>query len=120
MKKIMIVDDSATIRNVLKNSLISEFEVCEADDGINALNSISSAGVVSLFILDVNMPNMDGLTLLVNIRKIPEYAKTPILMLTTETKYEFRSQAKAAGANGWIVKPCESEKLLDVVRKLVV
>ena len=120
MKKIMIVDYSSTIRNVIKNALVSEFEVYEADDGVNALNAIPSAGDIALFLLDVNMPNMDGLTLLENIRKLPNHAKTPVIMLTTETKDEFRAQAKSAGANGWIVKPCEADKLLDVVKRLAV
>jgi two-component system chemotaxis response regulator CheY len=119
MKKIMIVDDSSTIRNVLKNSLISDFEVCEADDGVNALKKIPAEGSISLFLLDVNMPNMNGLELLIEIRKLPEHSKTPIIMLTTETKEEFRQQAKQSGANGWIVKPCESDKLLDVVKRMV-
>ena len=73
MKKIMIVDDSSTIRNVIKNALIGSYEVCEADDGVNALKVIPGENPISLFLLDVNMPNMDGLTLLEEIRKLPEH-----------------------------------------------
>ncbi len=119
MKKIMVVDDSTTIRNIIKNGLISEFEICEAEDGEKALKAIPSCSPISLFLLDVNMPNMDGLTLLANIRKLDNYKQTPILMLTTETKEEFRNTAKASGANGWIVKPCEPDKLLDAVKRIL-
>ncbi|MCI1208196.1 MAG: response regulator [Treponema sp.] len=119
MKKIMVVDDSATIRNIIKNGLVSEFEVCEAEDGAKALQAIPESGTISLFLLDVNMPNMDGLTLLKHIRELDNYKKTPILMLTTETKEEFRSTAKNAGANGWIVKPCEPDKLLEAVKRIL-
>ena len=119
MKKIMVVDDSTTIRNIIKNALVADFDVCEADDGVKALQTLSVCGLVSLFLLDVNMPNMDGLTLLPNIRKLADYKTTPILMLTTETKEEFRSKAKACGANGWIVKPCEPEKLLAAVKRIL-
>jgi two-component system chemotaxis response regulator CheY len=119
MKKIMIVDDSSTIRNVIKNALIGSYEVCEADDGVNALKVIPGENPISLFLLDVNMPNMDGLTLLEEIRKLPEHTKTPIIMLTTETKDEFRDRAKKSGANGWVVKPVEADKLQEVVKHLI-
>ena len=119
MKKIMIVDDSATIRNILKSSLITDFEVCDAEDGVKALAVIPTNEPISLFLLDVNMPNMDGLELLKQIRALPAHAKTPALMLTTETKEEFRAEAKNFGATGWIVKPCEADKLLSVVKKLL-
>lgn len=119
MKKIMIVDDSSTIRNVIKNALIGSYEVCEADDGVNALKVIPGENPISLFLLDVNMPNMDGLTLLEETRKLPEHTKTPIIMLTTETKDEFRDRAKKSGANGWVVKPVEADKLQEVVKHLI-
>jgi two-component system chemotaxis response regulator CheY len=116
MKKILLVDDSATIRNIIRNSLISSFEVTEAEDGVKALAMLPDCGPISLFLLDVNMPNMDGLTLLEKLRKQTSYTATPILMLTTETKEEFRTKAKTLGANGWIVKPCEPEKLLATIK----
>ena len=119
MKKIMIVDDSATIRNIIKGALVSDFEVCDAEDGVKALAAIGPNDPIALFLLDVNMPNMDGLELLKKIRELPAHKTTPALMLTTETKEEFRAQAKSTGANGWIVKPCESDKLLAVVRKFL-
>lgn len=119
MKKIMVVDDSTTIRNIIKNSLISDYEVCDAEDGVKALAAIPVNDPISLFLLDVNMPNMDGLELLKKIRELPSHKTTPALMLTTETKEEFRTQAKNSGANGWIVKPCEADKLLAVVKKFL-
>ena len=119
MKRIMIVEDSETIRNVIKNALVSEFETREASDGVEALSAIQNADPIHLFLLDVNMPNMDGLELLKRIRAMPSHAATPVLMLTTETKEEFRAKAKEDGASGWGVKPFEPEKLLAVVRRLL-
>jgi Response regulators consisting of a CheY-like receiver domain and a winged-helix DNA-binding domain len=119
MKKIMLVDDSSTIRNIIKNALTAAYDVCEAEDGKKALDVLAGAGTVSLFLLDVNMPEMDGLTLLGEIRKLPAHKTTPVLMLTTETKEEFRSRARELGATGWVVKPCPPEKLLDTIKTLL-
>ncbi len=118
MKKILLVDDSSTIRTMLKSSLIGEYEVLEAEHGEDALKKMAGQ-MIDLFLLDVNMPVMDGLTLVKEIRKQAQFAKTPILMLTTETKEERKSEGKAAGANGWIIKPCEPDQLLGVIKKLV-
>lgn len=118
MKKILLVDDSTTIRTMLKSSLIGEFEIIEAENGKDALDKLS-AQTIDLFLLDVNMPVMDGLTLLKEIRKIGAYLKTPVLMLTTETKEERKNEGKEAGATGWIIKPCEPDQLLGVIRKLI-
>jgi two-component system chemotaxis response regulator CheY len=115
MKKIMIVDDSATIRNIIRNTLTSKYDVCEAEDGQKALAAAGASDDIALFLLDVNMPNMDGLTLLGELRKLPKYKAAPVLMLTTETKTEFRDQAKSLGATGWIVKPCDPAKLLETM-----
>lgn len=119
MKKIMLVDDSGTIRNIIRSALTASYEVCEAEDGVKALESLKTCGPVSLFLLDVNMPNMDGLTLLGEIRKLAEHRTTPVLMLTTETKDEFRAQAKSLGASGWIVKPCEPERLMATIKHIL-
>lgn len=118
MKKIMLVDDSNSIRNILKASLIAQYEVYEGCDGQDALNKIKTLDI-DLFLLDVNMPVMDGITLVKEIRKIDKYKSTPIIMLTTETKEERRSEGKIAGANGWITKPCEPEKLLNALAKMI-
>lgn len=118
MKTIMLVDDSTAIRNILKNALIGQYTVVEAEHGKDALAKIP-AQAIDLFLLDVNMPEMDGITLLEEIRKLSSYQKTPILMLTTETKDELRQKGKELGASGWIVKPCEPDKLLSAIQKLV-
>lgn len=118
MKTIMLVDDSTSIRNILKNALIGEFTVLEAENGISALEKMKSQSV-DLFLFDVNMPEMDGLTLLGETRKLPQFASTPILMLTTETKDELKQKGRELGASGWIVKPCEPDRLLAAIKKLI-
>jgi two-component system chemotaxis response regulator CheY len=118
MKTIMLVDDSTAIRNILKNALIGEYAVVEAENGAVALDRIGAQSV-DLFLFDVNMPVMDGLSLLSEVRKRPSYRSTPILMLTTETKDELRQKGRELGASGWIVKPCESDKLLSAIKKLL-
>ena len=118
MKTIMLVDDSTSIRNILKNALVGEYTISEAENGLKALDK-SKTETVDLFLLDVNMPEMDGLTLLAEIRKLPQYATTPILMLTTETKDELKQRGRELGASGWIVKPCDPDRLLAAINKLI-
>lgn len=118
MKNIMLVDDSTAIRNLLKNALIGKYNIVEAEHGKDALAKLGAQNI-DLFLLDVNMPEMDGLTLLEELRKLPACKSTPILMLTTETKEELREKGKALGASGWIVKPCEPDKLLAAIQKLL-
>ena len=118
MKTIMLVDDSPSIRNVLKSALIADYQVLTAENGQDGLEkSITSA--IDLFLLDVNMPVMDGITLLGNLKKLPQFAKAPVIMLTTETKEERRQEAKSLGATGWILKPCEPEKLLSAIKTIL-
>lgn len=118
MKTIMIVDDSNSIRNILKNALVGEYTIVEAENGVKALEKMKSV-TVDLFLLDVNMPEMDGLTLLGEVRKLAQYLSTPILMLTTETKEELKQKGRELGASGWIVKPCDPDKLLAAINKLI-
>lgn len=118
MKKILLVDDSTAIRNILKTALIGEYEVVEAENGQQAVEKAGS-GDINFFLLDVNMPVMDGIETVKQIRKNAAYAKTPIVMLTTESREERKQLGKEAGANGWIVKPCDPEKLLDVIKKMI-
>jgi two-component system chemotaxis response regulator CheY len=118
MKKILLVDDSTAIRNILKTALFGEYEVVEAANGKDALDT-ALAGTVNLFLFDVNMPVMDGIQAVRELRKLPQYKTTPVVMLTTESREEKRQEGKAAGANGWVVKPCDPEKLLDVIRKMI-
>jgi two-component system chemotaxis response regulator CheY len=118
MKTIMLVDDSTSIRNILKNALVGDYTVVEAENGVLALAKAKTMAV-DLFLLDVNMPEMDGITLLGEIRKLSRFASTPILMLTTETKDELKQKGRELGASGWIVKPCEPDKLLAAIKKLI-
>jgi len=74
---------------------------------------------VDLVLTDQNMPGMDGLTLIRSLRRLPNYASVPILMLTTESSDQMKAQGRAAGATGWLVKPFDPQKLVDVVRRLV-
>jgi two-component system chemotaxis response regulator CheY len=114
--KLLIVDDSTMLRDMLSYALNEGGynDVTEAVDGVDGLNKAKSA-TFDLIITDVNMPNMDGLTLVNELRSLPEYAKKPILVLTTERSDEMKSKGKAAGATGWIVKPFVPDQLLKAV-----
>ncbi len=94
------------------------FEVVEAEHGQDALNKLETT-TVDLLITDLNMPVMDGITLIQNLRKQPSMKTKPILMLTTEGLATKKEQGKAAGATGWIVKPFDPEKLLQTVAKVL-
>ena len=118
MKRILIVDDSTAIRNIIKTTLFGDYEVHEAENGEAAYDFASSASI-DLFLLDVNMPKMDGITLAKKLRSTAKYSKTPIIMLTTESRDDKKQAGRDAGANGWIVKPCDPDKLLNVLQKLL-
>jgi two-component system, chemotaxis family, chemotaxis protein CheY len=118
-KRILTVDDSSTMRQMIAFTLKgADFEVIEAGDGVEALE-VAPGKQVSLVITDVNMPRMDGLTLVQRLRALPEFRFTPILVLTTESGGDMKQKGKEAGATGWIVKPFSPEKLLDVVNKVI-
>ena len=116
---ILTVDDSSTMRQMITFTLTgSGFDVLEAKDGVEALE-VAKGKKLSLIITDVNMPRMDGITLVQRLRALPEFKFTPILMLTTESDASMKQKGKEAGATGWIVKPFSPEKLLDVVNKVI-
>ena len=118
-KTILAVDDSASIRQMVSFTLKSAgYEVVEAVDGMDGLEK-AKARNVNLVLTDQNMPRMDGLTLIKSLRSTPQYAATPILMLTTESSDAMKSQGRAAGATGWLVKPFDPQKLIEVVRKVI-
>lgn len=118
-KMILAVDDSASIRQMVSFTLKSAgYEVTEATDGQDGLNKAKGKSF-NLVLTDQNMPNMDGLTLIKNLRTLPNYKATPILMLTTESGESMKMQGKAAGATGWLVKPFDPQKLLEVVKKVI-
>ncbi|GFM38393.1 response regulator [Desulfovibrio psychrotolerans] len=117
-KTIMTVDDSASVRQMVSLTLKKAgYDVIEAQDGKDALAKMK--GSVHMVITDLNMPNMDGITLIRSIRAIPAYKFIPIVMLTTESQASKKQEGKSAGATGWIVKPFKPEQLVDVVRKVL-
>ncbi|MBN2656437.1 MAG: response regulator [Spirochaetales bacterium] len=118
-KKILVVDDSAAIRQSVTFVLQQEgFETIEAADGAEGLEKIKGSAV-DMVVSDVNMPNMDGITMVSKIRELADFRFIPIIILTTESQSSKMEEGKAAGATGWIVKPFTSEKLLAVVKKLL-
>jgi two-component system chemotaxis response regulator CheY len=118
-KLVLTVDDSASIRQMVAFTLKSAgYEVMEAVDGEDGLNKAKSRSP-DLVLTDQNMPKMDGLTLIKTLRTMPQYRSTPILMLTTESSDAMKSSGKAAGATGWLVKPFDPQKLLEVVKKVI-
>ena len=119
MAKILAVDDSASMRGMVAFTLRGAgHEVTEAEDGQKALDA-AGAGKFDLVLADVNMPVMDGLTMVRQLRTKPEYQGVPILMLTTESDTNKKMEGKAAGATGWLVKPFDPEKLLATVSRVL-
>jgi len=118
-KVVLTVDDSASIRQMVALTLKSAgYEVMEAVDGEDGLGKARGRNA-DLILTDQNMPSMDGLTLIKCLRGLPQYRATPILMLTTESSDAMKSAGRAAGATGWLVKPFDPQKLLEVVRKVI-
>lgn len=118
-KTILIVDDSSSVRTVvgtaLKGAGYNVIQACDGKDALTKLNGVK----INLIVSDVNMPNMDGITFVKEVKKQPNYKFTPIIMLTTESEQSKMMEGKAAGAKAWIVKPFQPPKLLDAVSKLV-
>lgn len=117
-KKILTVDDSKTMRDMITFTLRKAgFDVAEAEDGKAAL-SVLGGGRFDLIITDLNMPNMDGITLIKNVRSASSHRAVPILILTTESDNSKKADGKAAGATGWLVKPFNPEKLVELVQRV--
>jgi len=118
MKSVFLVDDSSTMLMSLKSTLeISGFKVDTATDGEQALGKLKSGLKPDLIITDINMPRMDGITLIQEARKILRF--TPILALTTESQQTKRDEAKKLGATGWLVKPVAGTDLVRIVKQVV-
>lgn len=118
-KTVLAVDDSASIRQMVAFTLKSAgYDVVEAVDGEDGLAKAKSKNV-NLVLTDQNMPKMDGLTLIKSLRSMPQYKAAPILVLTTESSDQMKAQGKAAGATGWLVKPFDPPRLLEVVKKVI-
>lgn len=118
-KTIMIVDDSASLRQVVSMTLKGAgYEVIEACDGRDALGKLSGQRV-HLIISDVNMPNLDGISMVRELKRDPNYKFTPVIMLTTEAQEAKKQEGQAAGAKAWVVKPFQPQQMLAAVSKLV-
>ena len=118
-RKILAVDDSVSIRKSISFILGQEnFEVVEAENGADGLAK-ATADKFGLIITDINMPIMDGIQFIKELRNTVEHKFTPIIVLTTENQESKMQEGKAAGATGWIVKPFSSEKIIAVVKKII-
>jgi len=117
-KTVITVDDSMSIRETVKMILVSAgYQVLTAEDGVKGLQ-VAQLQKADLILSDLNMPNMDGISLIGKLRALPQYRFTPILMLTTESQEEKKVAGKKAGATGWIVKPFDPARILAVVQKV--
>ncbi len=118
-KTVMIVDDSASMRQVVGFALKDAgFDVIAAVDGKDAMGKLNGAKV-EMIITDLNMPNLNGIELIKQVRRTDGYRFTPIIMLTTESQESSKAEGRQAGASGWIVKPFTPDQLLGVVKKFI-
>lgn len=118
-KTILLVDDSASVRKVAGIALTSAgYAVLEACNGQEALGKLNGEKI-HLIISDVNMPVMDGITFLKEVKQHPSYRFTPVIMLTTEAGEDKKQEGRAAGAKAWIIKPFQPQNMLDAVSKLI-
>ncbi|NOY45843.1 MAG: response regulator [Deltaproteobacteria bacterium] len=120
MKTILLVDDSSTLRMSM-TSILSKagYQAEEASSAETALEKLRSGLKPNLIITDLNMPGMDGIGLIREVRRLPGLRFTPILMLTTESQQSKRQEARSAGATGWLVKPVAAPDLLKVIKQVV-
>lgn len=117
-RRVLAVDDSKTMRGMLSSTLAEAgFDVVEAEDGLKALDALASSRF-DLVITDVNMPNLDGVSLIRHVRACGRHIGLPVLVLTTESSDEAKATGRAAGATGWIVKPFSPDTLLTIVNKV--
>lgn len=116
----LVVDDSRTMRQMVAFTLTNAgFTVIEAEDGKDAVRKVEAGTKLDIVVTDLNMPEMDGITLIKELRRLTAYKFTPILMLTTESALEKKKEGKEAGATGWIVKPFNPDVLLKTIAKVL-
>jgi len=119
-KTALVVDDSPTMRQMVALTLTNAgFKVVEAEHGKDAVNKVAGGSKMDIVVTDLNMPEMDGITLIKELRKMAAFKFTPILMLTTESAEDKKKAGKEAGATGWIVKPFNPELMLKVIAKVL-
>jgi two-component system chemotaxis response regulator CheY len=119
MHSILAVDDSASMRQMVSFTLKSAgYNVVEAVDGQDAFEKAQGRSF-DLVLTDQNMPRMDGISLTKKLRETPQFKTTPILMLTTESSDQMKQAGRAAGATGWLVKPFDPNKLIEVIQKVI-
>ena len=118
-KTILTVDDSSSVRQMVSFTLQEAgYDVVEACDGKDALAKLNNNGI-KMIVTDLNMPNMDGIELIRNVRAIADYKFIPIIMLTTESQESKKMEGRKVGATGWIVKPFKPEQLIAVTKKVL-
>lgn len=116
---ILVVDDSASVKAAIRIALTGAgYQLAEAADGAEGI-ARANAGNFDLIITDLNMPVMDGLTMIETMRAMPAHAGVPIVFLTTESDEAMKQRARAAGATGWLTKPFDPEQLVKVARKVL-
>lgn len=119
MRSILAVDDSASMRKMVAFTLTGAgFHVVEAVDGEDALEKVQHHAI-DLVLTDQNMPRLDGLGLTKKLRENPKFKSTPILILTTESSDQMKMAGRAAGATGWLVKPFDPARLIEVIEKVI-
>ena len=119
-KTILIVDDSALMLSSVKGNLeMAGFKVESAEDGVKAMAKLKGGLKPDLIITDINMPNMNGMELIKNVRALPGFRFTPILTMTTESQAEKREEGKRLGATGWLVKPVGGTDLIKIIKKVL-
>ncbi len=119
MRSILAVDDSPSMRKMVSFTLAGAgFNVVEAIDGVDALEK-AQAQDIDLVLVDQNMPRLDGIGLTRKLREDPRFQNTPILILTTESSDQMKQAGRAAGATGWLVKPFDPNRLIDVIQKVL-
>jgi two-component system chemotaxis response regulator CheY len=120
MKTIMLVDDSTTVLLSISNILTKAgYGVEKAANAEEGLAKFKAGAKVDLLITDLNMPGMNGIDFIKEVRKLPNYKSMPILFLTTESQQAKRDEAKAAGASGWLVKPASADELLNTIKQVL-
>ncbi len=120
MAKILIVDDSETLREHVKTVLKSaSHEVIEAENGVVGLTQLKNNSGIQLILCDVNMPEMDGITMCSKVFEDAEFKKIPIFMLTTESSPELKERGKSYGVKAWVTKPFKEDVLLSAIKKVL-